>query len=406
MFEGHYTVNRWIRLILPSAMTALISFFVSLLLIELLFRLCLPQENLYLYEVRNHVLVNRPFFSDRHAMRPELSLNRLRKLVHYDTTTDFASYVADVETNSQGFRAPNDYSTEKKNQGLRILALGDSITFGWPFPVEKSYPSLMQIKIPESEVINCSVIGANTLHLEKIYAEECSKFQVDVVVLQITLTANRSIPDYFWSDFAGSDERLYSAVWSQKEESLEPLQTQKPQGLPHLSLDMNHLSERQEKLISETYRPHLPLYRNFHFLRFIENSWLVKIPQLDPLVRDISAYLQSPEGEAQVLANLKKGIHPSLQVIQRLNQAVQARHARFLVVIIPNKLGLENVSTRPDLPLILQKLNESSIPVLDLSRELSSPARQGSYLPDDVHPNEKGYDWIAEKLSEKIRSLN
>ena len=369
---------------LPILGSLLISLVLSFFIIELIFRVFFPQENLYLYEVKDHLLVNRPSFSDLHAMQPRISFRRLQKFVHAPMPPENPGYVTWVQTNSQGLRAPDDYTPEKKNKGLRILALGDSITFGWPFPVEKSYPALLQNKLPESQVINCSVIGANTLHLEKLYLEKCSKFQVDLVLVQVTLSMGRSIPDYFWSDFLGIDGRIRDAVWSQQEQSF----------------DSNLSEEQQQKLISETYRPRLFFYENFHLLRFIENSFLVKTIQHAPSVLAVQ-----DNGEAQVISDLKNGIHPSLQALQRLKKAANDNHSRFLVVIIPNRFGRRTMEARPDLALILKKLSESEIPVLDLSKELSSPEQDGSYLPDDAHPNEKGYNWIADRLKEKILSF-
>jgi lysophospholipase L1-like esterase len=68
------------------------------------------------------------------------------------------------EYNSKGFR-DKEFSVEKDRDTLRIICMGDSITFGWPAKIEDTYPKvlerLLNSQFPEKkfEVFNAGVPG-------------------------------------------------------------------------------------------------------------------------------------------------------------------------------------------------------------------------------------------------------
>ena len=63
-----------------------------------------------------------------------------------------------MSTNSLGLRGPEIDSPKKH---LRVLCLGDSVTFGWGVEEQNAYPALLQQKIM-AEVINAGVPGVPT----------------------------------------------------------------------------------------------------------------------------------------------------------------------------------------------------------------------------------------------------
>ena len=60
------------------------------------------------------------------------------RLVIYKTP----EYEFKVQTNSQGFRGW-DYPVEKSESTIRILAIGDSFTYGWGVELEDTWPYLL-----------------------------------------------------------------------------------------------------------------------------------------------------------------------------------------------------------------------------------------------------------------------
>jgi lysophospholipase L1-like esterase len=87
-----------------------------------------------------------------------------------------------TDSNGQGLRMEHDLSFPKQKQ--RILALGDSFTFGPFLPLVHTYTHILQGMFPEREIINAGVAGY-TISSEKTLFLERSKYtEPDVVVVQ------------------------------------------------------------------------------------------------------------------------------------------------------------------------------------------------------------------------------
>ncbi|MCZ6596651.1 MAG: GDSL-type esterase/lipase family protein [Planctomycetota bacterium] len=94
----------------------------------------------------------------------------------------------EVAINSHGFRDA-EYALEKTAGVVRIVALGDSVTFGNEQPQEATWPEVLERlpadSQPSFEVLNLGVAGYNTLE-EVIFLEQTGlAFDPDVVVLQV-----------------------------------------------------------------------------------------------------------------------------------------------------------------------------------------------------------------------------
>ncbi len=93
--------------------------------------------------------------------------------------------------NSKGLRGRElDY---KKPHGIhRILALGDSYTFGWMLPLRDSYPSILEKILNQKssldyEVINAGVYGYNTEQEYEFLKREGIKYNPDLVIVGFTI---------------------------------------------------------------------------------------------------------------------------------------------------------------------------------------------------------------------------
>lgn len=104
---------------------------------------------------------------------------------------DTKEFTALATISSQGLR--NEVVIKPKPQDVfRILALGDSFTFGWGVKLDESWPKLLQksLKLPgkKVEVINAGVQGAG-LHDElKICKAYADQFQIDSVIVGFNST--------------------------------------------------------------------------------------------------------------------------------------------------------------------------------------------------------------------------
>lgn len=78
-------------------------------------------------------------------------------------------------TNAQGFRADREYAAERHGGSLRVLGIGDSVTWGTRVDEDESFLGVLRTRLqaedPGAEVINAGVVGYSTwqeaLFLEK-----------------------------------------------------------------------------------------------------------------------------------------------------------------------------------------------------------------------------------------------
>lgn len=121
-----------------------------------------------------------------------------------------------VRTNSRGFR--DDEVMEWKQPGLRrVVALGDSTTFGWGVHSEATYTSLLEraigllVEHPSAiEVVNMGTPGYNAIQEVELFHVKGLDLKPDVVTIQFDL-GDALVPIFlFDTDFRALD-RLYVA---------------------------------------------------------------------------------------------------------------------------------------------------------------------------------------------------
>jgi lysophospholipase L1-like esterase len=105
-----------------------------------------------------------------------------------DASTPFARAVVDctVSTNELGFRSPPLQQT-KSGGGIRILALGDSTTFGLGVEQEESWPGRLQEILDPGrtaiEVINAGICGYSSVQGLVFLRDKCLALSPDVVIV-------------------------------------------------------------------------------------------------------------------------------------------------------------------------------------------------------------------------------
>jgi hypothetical protein len=115
----------------------------------------------------------------------------------------------DYNTNGQHMRGIKDVSYEKDPNTLRIVALGDSFTWGEDVTFFFSYPALLEELIPHTEVLNFGMIaiGIDTMYLRWKY--EALQFHPDVVIVGIYIDdIRRANPCIIRPTIAREDDQL------------------------------------------------------------------------------------------------------------------------------------------------------------------------------------------------------
>ena len=89
-----------------------------------------------------------------------------------------------VSTNSIGLRNPE---IRKSKPDLRIICLGDSVTFGWGVSEEQSYPRILEEILTKDgydvEVINAGVPAMKPVHIVNWAQKNLKSFQPDLILL-------------------------------------------------------------------------------------------------------------------------------------------------------------------------------------------------------------------------------
>ena len=94
-----------------------------------------------------------------------------------------------VHINNHGFRGEN-FDTKKAPHTLRVIALGESSTFGYEDPDSGTYPYLLQQEFlhdatgdPKVEVLNCGIPHVNSFNIARMLEQEIFDYQPDALTL-------------------------------------------------------------------------------------------------------------------------------------------------------------------------------------------------------------------------------
>jgi len=93
-----------------------------------------------------------------------------------------------VLTDERGFRVPKAY--EPSAEGLRILAVGNSLTFGWGVEGEEAWPAALEVELESRKgspvtVANAGVASYNVDQMDALLHETLDQVDPDLVVLGV-----------------------------------------------------------------------------------------------------------------------------------------------------------------------------------------------------------------------------
>jgi lysophospholipase L1-like esterase len=106
-----------------------------------------------------------------------------------------------VKTGAQGLR-DRDYPEAKAPHEYRILVLGDSLTFGWGVPVDRTYPKILERILNDHRphttsihsVINAGVGNYNTVQEVAYFKERGIRYRPDEVILGFYINDAEPVP--------------------------------------------------------------------------------------------------------------------------------------------------------------------------------------------------------------------
>jgi hypothetical protein len=102
-----------------------------------------------------------------------------------------------LNTNSTGIRGNTEYAYTHPSGKLRIVAVGDSFTFGDEVSDNETYSSYLSTMLPNTEVLNLGVSGYAHDQMLLYLQEEGVKYQPDVVILgYVSFDADRNLHSF------------------------------------------------------------------------------------------------------------------------------------------------------------------------------------------------------------------
>ncbi|HET9481218.1 MAG TPA: GDSL-type esterase/lipase family protein [Candidatus Polarisedimenticolia bacterium] len=105
-------------------------------------------------------------------------------------------------TNARGFTGP-EVPYEKPPGTFRVVAMGDSSTFGWGVETEQSYPRVLETELRRRlpgrriEVINLGVCGYTSLQGRVLLEREGLRYQPDIVTISYGSNDFSPVPEPF-----------------------------------------------------------------------------------------------------------------------------------------------------------------------------------------------------------------
>ncbi len=92
----------------------------------------------------------------------------------------------DITLNKYGFNDSDDYEKDKKTHAVRIMCLGDSVTFGilaYPYNWPNLLEDMLKSKGIDAEVINTATPGVTYSQIVKRFEAEYIEFRPDILII-------------------------------------------------------------------------------------------------------------------------------------------------------------------------------------------------------------------------------
>jgi hypothetical protein len=253
----------------------------------------------------------------------------------------------------------------------RILVLGDSYVWGVGASQEELFAEPAVHKTND-ELINCGVSGYGTDQEYLFYLRLGQKFDVDEVVLAFTL-------------YNDVENNLNSKQYGYLK--------------PYFTLNGNQLVLHNDHVrYSEVENFFRNLNRECHVWNIAGQGFHEII---NTLLRKQQKHLET---DVVVSETDRRGIELTLAIINKLKEAVEARHAEFYVVFIPYKPRVENhlPGNHPFAPLLTEGLTQMGITYREPYPEFLKSAMTGvdPFNVGDNHFNRAGHALFAKFVTD------
>jgi acetyltransferase AlgX (SGNH hydrolase-like protein) len=294
---------------------------------------------------------------------------------HYDATFTF-------RTDSRGFRNADPWPARAD-----VVAVGDSLTFGFGVPDGHSWVDLAARTLPGAAVVNLALPGFGPLQQLRVYETFGAALRPKIVLVGF-FPANDFWDTAKFLTWLGLGEGGNYLLWR--------------------DFGVNSMGSRSviEKVLRASYLQSL--------------LWAALNPGNEEFGRD-GIVLETPKGRLRLLPStlrkLRERASPgrpefeeAFAALRELDDRVRAGGGRMVVVVLPSKeyvyLPLAGGSADDPLKHVHRALEQLNLSYLDVAPRFRERAAAGELLffEIDGHPNEQGYAVIAEAVVDYLRS--
>lgn len=311
------------------------------------------------------------------------------------------SYAVKVKTNSVGQRNDHDFSFEKPLHKKRILSLGGSIAFGWPFESKDSYPQILETLLPQTEVINAAVIGTSPAHILEYYEKLGSKYRPDVVLVQLRPSA--LLIDDLIQDSLGVDS--LEIEWLRENGFADWVEQNKiSDGAGNFRVPIESL--KVEEKINQRLRGggniEQFLYAHSHFVRLLKSRgfWFSDSTFFKNYLAHQSNLRELNSENSKEFAS--RSFAATENYLTQLKKLTDQDKAKLILLVTPNKFGCDAEVLQPWKNL-LSHLHQKNFETLSFVADFCDldkfAPREDTFLADETHPTQKMYRLIAEKIA-------
>lgn len=320
------------KILLQKLTIIVLSLIISLLLGEGIIRLFYNRISNYNLEMWRYAK----------ELKKPLKYNKLP--FHHKSNVECELYGVKVSTNSLGFRDNEIDTTNEKIK--RIIFIGDSFTFGWGVPSDKTYTSVLEKKLNmlnnEYDVINMGVGNYNSIMEDELFKLKGLQLNPKIVVLM-----------YFINDV---------------ERTLQ-------------------IHELKSKIFGNSYLIAF-LFDKFQKIKLITNknyNW--------------KSYYHKIYSDKQAVMENKSSLEEVINICKQ-------RNIKLLFVNIPELHELKNYSFTEATEYIKNIANDNNIPFLDLLEYIRDEKPSKIWVSDeDSHANAYANNIFANAIFEKLRNL-
>ncbi|MFH1419530.1 MAG: hypothetical protein ABII12_14740 [Planctomycetota bacterium] len=304
-------------------------------------------------------------------------------------------FVTPVEINSQGYRG-EEFDVAKSGR-FRILAIGDSFTFGYTGPAAESYPSLLQQNLGNAldddsiEVINAGFAAGYFPDTYYLYLKERGlKLAPDLILIGF---------------FIGNDidwgEKGASTKWVRIDDKGLPLQ---------IESEIAHVENGCWVARTRAPRYRIPFVRNSHVAQAcVAGVKFFFRPRL-------SSYFNLYIYRKNYLDRTNKAVQLVQSMFVAMSDLAKTRQIPLVVVMIPTREQVypseypfdeypceEGYDLEKPQTIFARFFDEQGIAYLDLLPRLrEEPADQSLYYEKDMHWNRKGNEVASKAIAEHL----